>query len=133
MKARFASLLKRTSVHVIFAFVAMGSWAFYANIAHPTPTPLIAGMVQGIISAALTLFLKGSVDWMRPRFSYTLGYFMPALIAVCASAALLITAHSVAGTPEITTTIAVPLMVSSLYIFTYNIMRQLGTRQIADD
>jgi hypothetical protein len=128
-----ASALKSTAVHVAFAFVAMGGWAVYANAAHPMPKPLLAGLVQGSMSAVLTLLLKRSVDWMRPRFPQIAGYAAPALIASLASAALLICAHMLAGTPEIAKTIAVPLTVSATYIFTYNILRQHGTRHIGHD
>ncbi|MGJ8616413.1 MAG: hypothetical protein ACSHWS_06195 [Sulfitobacter sp.] len=122
-------LLKSTYVHVAFAFAAMGGWAIFANSEHPMPKPIVAGLVQGSISAVLTLFLKRSVDWMRPKFRRLAGYVLPALIASLASTVLLIMAHTLAATPEITTTIVVPLTVSALYIFSYNFMRQLGTRQ----
>lgn len=128
-----SSLLKNTAVHVAFAFVAMGGWAVYANTAHPMPKAILAGLVQGSISAALTLFLKRSVDWMRPKFSTNAGYLMPALIASLASAGLLVAVHYLAKTPEIVKTIAVPLTVSALYIFTYNFMRQHGARHKAHD
>lgn len=133
MKNIFGTLIKSTTVHVTFAFVAMGSWAIYANAGHPMPKPIIAGLVQGTISAGLTMFLKQSVDWMRPKFPRAVGYVAPALISSLASAALLITAHNLAGTPEIATTIAVPLTVSVFYIITYNITRQHAARHIAHE
>lgn len=37
--------------HMALAFVAMGGWAALANRAHPMPDPLIAGLVQGALSA----------------------------------------------------------------------------------
>ena len=44
------------------AFIAMGSWATFANLAHPMPRPLIAGVVQGTLSALITLFLKRMIE-----------------------------------------------------------------------
>ncbi|WP_274574242.1 hypothetical protein [Sulfitobacter sp. PR48] len=124
MKNALSAALKSTPLHVAFAFVAMGGWAIFANSTHAMPKPLLAGLVQGSISAALTLFLKRTVDWMRPRFSYGTGHVAPALIASMASAMLLVTAHLLAGTPEVARTIAVPLLVSASYIFTYNFLSQ---------
>ncbi len=120
-------VLKSTVVHVGFAFLAMGGWAFLANAGHPVQERLLAGVVQGAMSALLTLFLKRSVDWMRPRFPHGAGYWAPALIASLASATLLVCIHLAAGTPEILATVAVPLTVSVTYIFTYNILRQRST------
>jgi mannose/fructose/N-acetylgalactosamine-specific phosphotransferase system component IIC len=85
---------------------------------------LIAGLVQGTVSGALTLGLKQSVDWLRPRMRGPLAYIVPPLIAGGCSALLLMTAHGIAGTPEIWTTIAVPLAVSFSYILIYNVLRQ---------
>ncbi|MCQ0090792.1 hypothetical protein FGD77_03285 [Roseovarius sp. M141] len=113
-----------TPLHVALGFAAMGGWAMWANAAHGPRAMLLAGLVQGAISGALTLGLKRSVDWMRPRFQRAPGYWAPPLIAICGSALLLVTAHGLAGTPEIAATIAVPLAVSVSYIFAYNILRQ---------
>jgi len=40
-----ARLMRSSVVHVAFAFVAMGSWAAFANRAHPMPAPLHAGLL----------------------------------------------------------------------------------------
>lgn len=133
MKNALSAALKSTSLHVAFAFVAMGGWAIFANSTHPMPKALLAGLVQGSISAALTLFLKRTVDWMRPRFSHGAGHVAPALIASLASAMLLVTAHLLAGTPEVARTIAVPLLVSASYIFTYNFLSQHRSKDTPHD
>lgn len=122
-------VLKSTLVHVVFAFLAMGGWGFYANSAYPMPEPIIAGFVQGIMSAFLTLFLKKSVDFMRPRFSGNRRVWLPPMISSVASATFLLCGHWVSGTPAILATIAVPLTVSVTYIFTYNVMRQRKDRE----
>ncbi len=102
----------------------MGGWAVWANAGHGMRAALLAGLVQGMLSGALTLGLKRSVDWMRPRFAGLLAYTLPPIIAGGCSAVLLITSHLLAGTPEVLATIAVPLIVSLTYIFAYNILRQ---------
>lgn len=117
-------LISSTPLHVAVGFLAMGGWAVFANVEHGIRAMLVAGLVQGLISGALTFGLKYSVDWMRPRLSRGLGYWVPPLGAICGSALLLVVTHWLSGTPEIAMTIAVPLGVSLSYIFTYNILRQ---------
>ncbi|MEP6017001.1 MAG: hypothetical protein ABJ251_00770 [Paracoccaceae bacterium] len=129
MNSALSNALKSTPLHVAFAFLAMGGWAIYANGAHSMPKPLLAGLVQGSISAGLTLFLKRAVDWMRPKFGIGLGHVAPALIASLASASLLVIAHLLAGTPEIIKTIGIPLLVSASYIFSYNFITQCRTKE----
>lgn len=106
-------------VHVLFAFVAMGGWALYANRAHPMPQPLVAGLVQGSVSAGLTLFLKTVIDSLSGRVRGAARYWVPPLVACLGSASLLVTLHALAGTPEIAATIAVPLLVSTSYAILY--------------
>ena len=101
----------------------MGGWAVYSNANYPMPAPLWAGFVQGCLSACLTLVLKKSVDYMRPNFPGLLGYVLPAFIASLCSTGLLIAAHIATGTPEVLMTIALPLCVSSSYVFAYNILQ----------
>lgn len=113
-----------TPLHVAFAFLAMGGWAVYANSGFGLRAMLLAGLVQGLISGALTLGLKRSVDWMRPRMARGPGYWVPPLLAICGSALFLVSAHWLAGTPQIAATVAVPLGVSFSYIFAYNVLRQ---------
>jgi len=48
--------LQSSITHISFAFVAMGSWAVFANWAHPMPKPLFAGLLQGLMSATITFF-----------------------------------------------------------------------------
>ena len=76
-------LISSTPLHVAVGFLAMGGWAVFANAEHGTRAMLVAGLVQGLISAALTFGLKYCVDWMRPRLSRGIGYWVPPLVAVC--------------------------------------------------
>jgi xanthosine utilization system XapX-like protein len=119
-----AGVLRRLAgssvVHMLVAFMAMGSWAFWANRLYPLPQPVFAGLVQGMLSAALTLCLKLAVDGLRARFSGVLRYGAPPLLALLGSAALLVGVHWLSSTPEILKTIAVPLLVSGSYVAVYN-------------
>lgn len=107
-------------VHVAFAFVAMGGWAFFANRHHPMPKPLVAGVVQGTLSALLTLYLKTAIDVLSSRFSGATRLVLPPLLACVGSSAVLIAIHTASGTPEILKTIALPLTVSTTYAAIYN-------------
>lgn len=118
------ALLQSTAFHVLLGFLAMGCWAVFANRGHPWPAPLIAGLAQGAMSGLLTLFLKRTVDWLRPKFRRGPGFWAPPALALLGSGTFLVSGHLLAGTPELFATIAVPLSVSALYIFTYNILRQ---------
>lgn len=109
--------------HVTFAFCAMGGWALYANSGHPMPKPVIAGLVQGTMSACLTLFLKTTIDRLSGLLpAWSLPWAPPAIAAI-ASASILVTIHTIARTPEIAATIAVPLAVATSYAFIYSFVR----------
>jgi hypothetical protein len=130
-----------TLAHVAFGFLAMGAWAVFANRAHPLGQALLAGAVQGAISGGLTLVLKKALEWMSAKFSLRQAegeangrqpepveggarrlpaLIVPPLITASAIMAILQTAHRLAGTPEIWTTIAVPFTVSTSYAIIYN-------------
>ncbi|MBY5359981.1 hypothetical protein HFO97_08365 [Rhizobium leguminosarum] len=113
-------LLRSGVIHVFFAFLAMGSWAVFANRAYAVPLPLYAGLVQGTISACLTLFLKSIIDWLSRRFVGSVRFWAPPLIAYIGSASILVAIHAATGTPEILKTIAFPLLVSTSYAAIYN-------------
>lgn len=124
---RFAS---SAFVHLLIAFVAMGSWGFYANRRYPMPQPLVSGLVQGMLSALLTLFLKSAIDFMARRFSGTTALWAPPVMACLFSAAVLIIIHSLGGTPRIAKTITIPLLVATSYaaLYNYSIVRRGGGR-----
>jgi LytS/YehU family sensor histidine kinase len=120
MSGKLKALAGSSVVHVLFAFLAMGGWAVFANRGHPMPRPLIAGFVQGVLSGCLTLFLKSAVEALSRRFSGFARLWAPPLIACLGSATILVVIHALSGTPEILKTIAVPLLVSSSYAAIYN-------------
>lgn len=109
-----------TLAHVAFAFLVMGGWAVFANRAHPLPVMLLAGVVQGTISGLLTLGLKKFLEWFAAKLSGWPAFFAPPLITAASILAILVSAHTIAGTPEIATTIAFPFSVSTLYAIVYN-------------
>lgn len=109
-----------TIAHVGFGFLAMGAWAVFANRAHTLPQALLAGLVQGTISGLLTLVLKKFLEWGSARFAGLAGLIAPPLITASSVLAILVGAHTLAGTPELASTIAVPFMVSSTYACVYN-------------
>ena len=119
MNARLRTLAGSGVVHVLFAFMAMGGWAVFANRAYPMPRPLVAGLVQGALSAMLTLFLKTGIDHLSKRFRGATAYWAPPLLVCLASTSLLVVMHALSGTPEILKTIAVPLAVSTSYAAVY--------------
>lgn len=115
-----ARLMRSSIVHVGFAFLAMGSWAAFANRAHPMPAPFFAGLLQGTISATITLVLKRAIEYLASRFSGLTALLAPPVIAGLVSASLLTLLHTIGGTPEIAKTIAVPLTVATSYAALYN-------------
>jgi mannose/fructose/N-acetylgalactosamine-specific phosphotransferase system component IIC len=121
MSSPLARLMRSSVVHVGFAFLAMGSWAVFANRAHPLPAPLLAGLIQGLLSAGITLILKRGIEALARRFSGLAALLAPPLIAGLVSASLLTAIHTLGGTPEIARTIAVPLTVATSYAALYNL------------
>ncbi|MCA1442736.1 hypothetical protein I6F07_21435 [Ensifer sp. IC4062] len=128
MRSMLSGWARSNTVHVLFAFLAMGGWAVFANSAHPMPQPLISGLLQGALSAGLTLFLKSVIDGLSKRFHGPARFWAPPLIACLGSASLLMSLHALGGTPEILKTVAVPLLVSTTYAWTYaySISRKRG-------
>lgn len=112
-------LARSSVVHVAVAFLAMGGWAMFANRAHALPQPLVAGIVQGALSGVITLFLKRMIEAIARRLAGVAALVLPPLIAVALSLAILTTIHTLAGTPEILTTIALPVGVTALYSTLY--------------
>ncbi len=120
MSAAAPRLVQSGAVHMAFAVLAMGGWAVFANRAHAMPAPLLAGAVQGTLSACITLVLKRAVDFASVRLSGLAALMGPPLAAFLISVSLLTAIHSFAGTPEILATVAVPLAVATAYAAIYN-------------
>ena len=120
MASALARLARSGAVHMGFAFLAMGGWAVFANREHAMPAPLLAGAVQGTLSACITLFLKRVVEAIAAHLTGVVALAVPPLAAFAISVTLLVTLHTLAGTPEILATIAVPLTVATSYAALYN-------------
>lgn len=120
MTGRARRLTDSSAVHMAVAFFAMGGWAILANRNHALPRMLSAGVIQGTLSAMITLFLKSAVERLRLLFAGASRLWAPPFIALAVSATLLLTVHTIAGTPEVAHTVAVPLLVSSGYAALYS-------------
>ena len=120
MSASIVRLARSSVVHVLFAFVAMGGWAVFANRTHPMPAPPVAGMIQGGLSACITLFLKRLIETLSLRFDGIGALLVPPGITCLVSASLLTLIHALSGTPEILATIALPLTVATSYAALYS-------------
>ena len=118
-------LAQNSLVHITVAFLAMGGWAVFANRAHALPQPLVAGVVQGALSGAITFVLKRMIERLASSFSGIAALVLPPLIAVALSLAVLTSIHALAGTPEILATIALPTSVTAIYstIYTASLWR----------
>lgn len=108
-----------TFAHVGFAFLAMGSWALFANAGHGLAAAALPAVSQGVLSGLITLVLKRALEAMSPRFPGALAYIVPPAITAGAVLALLLTVHKLIGTPEVIRTIAVPWSVSTFYAVVY--------------
>jgi hypothetical protein len=126
MSAMMRRLAGSGVAHGAFAFLLMGGWAFFANRYHPLSKQLLAAAVQGALSTTLTLFLRSAVDLLSRLFGGARALWAPPLIACLASGAVLVTTHILSGTPEVMSTIAFPLLVSTSYaaIYNYSIRRR---------
>ena len=106
------------SVHVGFAFLAMGGWALFANRAHGAAA-LGPALAQGTMSGVITLILKRALEALAARLSGPAAYVLPPLATASVILLVLVGVHRLIGTPEIAATIAVPWSVSMLYAIVY--------------
>ena len=122
------SLADRNWAHMAGGFLLMGSWAGFANRHHPMPAPLVAGLVQGCLTAVITLGLKRLVELLATRLTGPAALVLPPVAACAVSLALLSSVHTLAGTPEVLRTLAVPTTVATLYaaLYTFRIWRRHG-------
>ena len=122
----------RSSItHVAFAFLAMGGWAVFANSPHGLRRALIAGLVQGTLSGLLTLGLKRFLEAAIARLPDLWAAILPPSLTCAGVLAILLSAHHLAGTPNVWATISVPYAVSSSYAWIYSLTLVLGRRRAA--
>ncbi|PZO67493.1 MAG: hypothetical protein DI498_02950 [Paracoccus denitrificans] len=113
--------VRSSRLHMLGAFVLMGSWAAFANRHHPMPAPLIAGVVQGTMSACLTFVMKRIIEYFVARMPGAQALTYPPFLAVGVSILVLLSVHALVGTPEILPTIIVPVLVTAVYSISYTI------------
>ncbi len=114
-----SSLFRSTAVHVALGGLAMAGWAAFANREHPLPDLLLAAVVQGALSALITLVMKRGLEAGFRRMEGWAARLVPPLLSCLTIAGVLFAAHSLAGTPEVWATLAVPWTVSTTYAFVY--------------
>jgi hypothetical protein len=123
------ALGRATATHVAFAFLAMGGWACAANWDKGLSHALVAGLVQGTLSGLITLGLKRFLEAASLRLPAVWAIVVPPTVSCAGILALLLTAHHLAGTPNVWATISVPYAVSSLYAWVYVIVVVRGRRR----
>ncbi|WP_201455390.1 hypothetical protein [Roseovarius atlanticus] len=114
------SLERSNLTHMAGGFVLMGGWAVWANSAYPMPAPVKAGLIQGALSACITLLLKTVIERLLPHLSGIPALILPPLACAVLSITLLSLAHLAAGTPKVITTLALPVTVATSYAALYN-------------
>jgi hypothetical protein len=119
MPTSLAALARSSVVHVAFAFLAMGAWAVFANRAAGLSHALVAGLVQGTLSGAITLALKRFLEAASARLPGAWALIVPPSISCAVILALLLAAHILAGTRNVLATISLPYAVSSTYAWVY--------------
>ncbi|MCI2399441.1 hypothetical protein [Aliiroseovarius subalbicans] len=112
---------RKSWVHMAGGFALMGGWAVFANRSFDMPAPLIAGVVQGTLTAVLTLVMKQVIEAVARRFDGLAGAVLPVLAVGGMSVTILSVIHGVAGTPALLATISVPFLVSSTYAAIYTL------------
>jgi hypothetical protein len=123
-----ATLARASAVHVAVAFVAMGGWTLFANRTHGAAA-IGPALVQGAVSALITLGLKRTLERLAARLSGWRALVLPPLLTASVILAVLIGVHRLIGTPEIAATIAVPWSVSTLYAIVYTAALAKGRRR----
>ena len=112
-----------TFAHVASSFILMGGWAVFANKSHTMPAPLYAGLLQGTLSAIITLGVKtafeASFRYWSKRGQLKTGLIVTPLTVCSVSATSLLICHAIAGTPELIATIIIPSSVALFYGYTY--------------
>ena len=111
--------------HIAFAFCVLGGWAVWANRAHAMPAPLIAGLVQGLISATITIALQRLIT---ATYGATHSPLATIGAAACFSLVTISGIHWLSGTPEILATIILPWLVGVSYIILFTLGLHKGAR-----
>lgn len=92
------------------------------------PAPLVAGIVQGTLTAGITLLLKRVVETVCTQVSGPARLLLSPLATGLVSILILTSVHTIAGTAEIVATISVPVVVSASYAAIY--AKALGSNSL---
>ncbi|NSX53966.1 hypothetical protein [Parasulfitobacter algicola] len=109
----------KTALHMLVGFLLMGGWALIANRHHPMPAPLIAGLLQGVLSACITFVMKIMLEKLVFSLNGYVALIIPPMIAALISVSVLSILHTLAKTPEVLATIIFPVTVATVYSVTY--------------
>ena len=112
-------LAGRSVVHVGGAVVVMGSWAAFANRAHGAAAMATAAVVQAAASAGVTYTLKTSLEAMARRLGRVAALVVPPTVSCGVVLLVLLSAHHLAGTRALWSTIALLYAASSTYAWVY--------------
>jgi 1-acyl-sn-glycerol-3-phosphate acyltransferase len=99
----------------------LGGWAAFVNRHAPFAGAAAATLTQAALSGAITTGLKQSLERLSARLTGRSAFVVPPSLTCVATLALLIGAHTLAGTPDLWRTIALPWVVSSTYAWLYSL------------
>ncbi|OTG67190.1 hypothetical protein [Acinetobacter silvestris] len=108
-------------ISACFAFLLWGGWSFYINTQQGSlKHGIISGLIQGICSFVITLFMTFIIDQQFNYFkNLTAKLLLPPILTVLCTGSLLILIHHLIGTPSILYTLSPILTVAFLFaIFT---------------
>ena len=60
--------IDNTFVHIGSAFIFMGAWAYFANRLHAPHQAIFAAVLQGMLSATITFFMKKALEGLSAFF-----------------------------------------------------------------
>lgn len=102
------------------AAILYGSWAGFSNREHGTWVALEACLLQGALSFLSTLTLVLVLEALFRQGGRALAGFLLATVGtISLMSAVMTTAHWVAGTPNLVTTIAPSIVVGSVFFIAY--------------
>lgn len=113
----------------LLAFALWGSWALYANHETSTGQAIVAGVLQGTASAAITLCMTLAIQRLFTLFRQPLAALLiPPCIIVSISSSLLFALHSLGQTPHLWLTILPPSAVAFAFCLFLTIRLSLQSR-----
>ena len=107
--------VQHPALHMLVGFIVMGSWAAFTNWTYAMPAPLIAGLVQGTMSAAFTLGLRWLTEVVAARMHRKRTMSLVPVVICAVTVAILTVIHTLAGTPEILRILLVAVAITTFY------------------